>query len=132
VLIQLSIKQRDPDSALRWYDQWQASVAKNRFRPHRFETEVADAVSSTHPDRAVELYCTEADRLAAETNTKLYPQSVSLLKKARKVLKSQKREHEFEVILTTHPDRHHRKRRLVELLRSLRGQPIVNKRRGNK
>ncbi|MDA7978979.1 MAG: hypothetical protein MPJ50_09450 [Pirellulales bacterium] len=132
VLIRLSNHQRDPESVLRWYDQWQASTAQNRFRFNRFETEVADAVSSTHPDRAVELYCTEADRLAAETNTKLYPQSVSLLKKARKVLKSQEREHEFEVILTTFHDRHHRKRRLVELLHSLGGQPIVNKRRGNK
>jgi len=132
VLIQLSIKQRDPESVLRWYDELQASGVRNRFQLNRFETEVADAVSSTHPDRAVELYCTEADRLAAETNTKLYPQSVSLLKKARNVLKSQKREHEFEVILTTFHDRHHRKRRLVELLRSLECQPIVSKRPGNK
>ena len=132
VLIQLSIKQRDPESVLRWYDELQASGVRNRFQLNRFETEVADAVSSTHPDRAVELYCTEADRLAAETNTKLYPQSVSLLKKARNVLQSQKREHEFEVILTTFHDRHHRKRRLVELLRSLRGQPIVSKRPNNK
>ncbi len=132
VLIQLSIQQRDQVSVLRWYDQWQASTPQNRFRFHRFETEVADAVSSTHPDRAVELYCTEADRLAAETNTKLYPQSVALLKKARKVLKSLKREHEFEVVLATFHDRHHRKRRLVELLQSLAGQPIVSKRRSNK
>lgn len=132
VLIRLSIKQRDPKSILRWYDELQASEARNRFRFHRFEPEVADAVSSTHPDRAVDLYCTEADRLAAETNTKLYPQSISLLKKARKVLKSQKREHEFEVILTTFHDRHHRKRRLVELLRSLGGYPIISKRRGKK
>ena len=131
VLIRLSIQQRDPLSVLRWYDQWLASTPQNRFRLHRFETEVADAVSSTHPDRAVELYCTEADRLAAETNTKLYPQSVSLLKKARKVLKSQKREHEFEVVLATFHDRHHRKRRLVELLQSLAGEPIVSKRRSN-
>lgn len=129
VLIRLSIQQRDPESVLRWYDQWQASASQNRFRHARIETEVADAVSSTHPDRAVELYCTEADRLAAETNTKLYPQSVSFLKKARKVLKSQKREHEFDVILSTFHDRHHRKRRLVELLHSLGGQPIVSKRR---
>ncbi|MCA9108636.1 MAG: SWIM zinc finger domain-containing protein [Planctomycetaceae bacterium] len=132
VLIRLSIQQRDPESVLRWYDRWQASAANNRFRFNRFETEVADAVSSTHPDRAIELYCTEADRLAAETNTKLYPQSISLLKKARKVLKSQKREHEFEGVLTTFHARHHRKRRLVELLHSLGGQPIVNKRRSNK
>ena len=132
VLIRLSIQQRDPESVLRWYDQCQASAAQNRFRFNRFETEVADAVSSTHPDRAVELYCTEADRLAAETNTKLYPKSVSLLKKAQKVLKSQKREHEFEVVLTTFHDRHRRKPRLVELLHRLGSQPIVNKRRGNK
>ncbi|MFT5326338.1 MAG: putative Zn finger protein [Planctomycetaceae bacterium] len=132
VLIQLSIKQRDPESVLRWYDELQASGVRNRFHLNRFETEVADAVSSTHPDRAVELYCAEADRLAAKTNTKLYPQSVSLLKKARNVLQSQKREHEFEVILTTFHDRHHRKRRLVELLRSLSGHPIVSKRPANK
>ncbi len=129
VLIRLSIQQHDPESVLRWYDKWQVTESQNRVRFHRFETEVADAVSSTHPERAVELYCIEADRLAAETNTKLYPQSISLLKKARKVLKSHKREHEFEVILTTFHDRHHRKRRLIELLHSLAGQPIVAKRR---
>ncbi|MCA9065150.1 MAG: hypothetical protein KDA96_18905 [Planctomycetaceae bacterium] len=132
VLIRLSIQQGAPESVLRWYDQWQALEARKRFRFNRFETEVADAVASTHPDRAVELYCAEADRLAAETNTKLYPQSVSLLKKARKVLKSQKREHEFEALLATFHDRHHRKRRLVELLHGLGGQPIVSKRRSNR
>lgn len=132
VLIRLSIEQRDPESVLRWYDEWQESEERNRFRFNRFETDVADAVASTHPDRAVELYCAEADRLAAETNTKLYPQAVSLLKKARKVLKSQKREHEFEVVLATFHERHHRKRRLVELLHSLDGQPIVSNRRSNR
>jgi len=74
----------------------------------------------------------EADRLASETNTKLYPQSISLLKKACRVLKSQNREHEFEVVLATFHDRHHRKRRLVELLLGLGGQPIVSKRRSNR
>lgn len=132
VLIRLSIQQRDPESVLRWYDELQASQARNRFRFNRFETEVADAVSSTHPDRAVQLYCTQADRLAAETNTKLYPQSVSLLKKARQVLKLNKREHEFEVVLATFHNRHDRKPRLVELLRSLGGQPIVSKTRSNR
>ena len=132
VLIRLSIQQRDPESVLRWYDELQASQIRNRFRFNRFETEVADAVSSTHPDRAVQLYCTEADRLAAETNTKLYPRSVSLLKKAREVLKLNKREHEFEVILATFHNRHDRKPRLVELLRSLGGQPIVSKSRKNR
>lgn len=132
MLIRLSIKQGDPETVLRWYDRWQASVTRNRFRPDYLETEVADAVASTHPDRAVELNCAESDRLAAETNTKLYPQSVALLKKTRKVLKSNKRDHEFEVVLATFHDRHHRKRRLVELLQSLSGQPIVSKRRRNK
>ena len=73
----------------------------------------------------------EADRLAAETNTKLYPQSVSLLRKAFKVLKSNQREHEFEVILATFQNRHGRKSRLVELLHNLGGQPIVRKSRGH-
>ncbi|MBL8814742.1 MAG: hypothetical protein JNL58_01840 [Planctomyces sp.] len=119
VLIRLSIQQRDPKSVLRWYDELQASQTRNRFRFNRFETEVADAVSATHPDRAVQIYCAEADRLAAETNTKLYPQSVSLLKKARQVLKSNKREHEFDVVLASFLKRHNRKPRLVELVRSL-------------
>ena len=131
VLIRLAIKHRAPESVLRWYDQWLASEARPRFHLNRFETDIADAVAKTYPERAIELYCTEADRLAAETNTKLYPQSISLLKKARKVLKSQKRELEFEVILATFHDRHHRKRRLIELLQGLGGQPIVRKRRSN-
>lgn len=132
VLIRLSIQQRAPESVLRWYDELQASQTRNRFRFNHFETEVADAVSSTHPDRAVQLYCTEADRLAAETNPKLYPQSVSLLKKARQVLKLNKREQEFDVILATFHNRHQRKLRLVELLRGLGGQPIVSRSRSSR
>lgn len=131
VLIRLSIQQRDPESVLRWYDELQATRAPNRFRFNRIETDVADAVSSTHPDRAVQLYFAEADRLAAETNTRLYPQSVSLLRKALQVLKSNQREYECEVILASFHNRHGRKSRLVELLRSLGGQPIVRKSRGN-
>jgi uncharacterized Zn finger protein len=127
----MSIQQRDPESVLRWYDELQATRAPNRFRFNRIETDVADAVSSTHPDRAVQLYFAEADRLAAETNTRLYPQSVSLLRKALQVLKSNQREYECEVILASFHNRHGRKSRLVELLRSLGGQPIVRKSRGN-
>ncbi len=133
VLIRFSIQQREPESTLRWYDELHSSKSKNnRYRFERFEIEVADSVSSHFPNRAIELYCGEADRLAAETNTKLYPQAVSLLKKIRKILKAEKRSHEFEAILETFHQRHHRKRRLVELLRSLGGQPILSKKRATR
>ena len=130
VLIRLSIQQRDPESTLRWYDVLRSSKS-NRYRFERFEIEVADSVSSHFPNRAIELYCGEADRLAAETNTKLYPQAVSLLKKVRKILKAEKRSHEFEAILNAFLQRHRRKRRLVELLRSLRGEPILSMNRAS-
>lgn len=129
VLIQLAIQQRDPEAVLRWYDESQASQTRYPFRFNFFEAQVADAVSSTHPDRAIELYCKEADQLAAETNPKLYPQSVSLLKKARQVLKANQREDEFEGILADFHNRHRRKSRLVQLLHNLGGQPIIRKNR---
>ena len=132
VLIRLSIDQGEPASVLHWYDQWQAAGTRYDFGYNRIETVVADAVSETHPDRAVELYCAEAEHLAAATNSKLYPQSVSLLEKARRVLKSQKREHEFATVLAAFQDRHHRKRRLVELLHRLEGRPNSGKRRAGR
>ncbi len=132
VLIRLSIQQHDQALILRWYDELRSSNSKDRYRFDRFEIEVADAVSSVYPDRTVELYCAEADRLAAETNTKLYPQAVSLLKNIRKILKAEKRSHELEAILEAFHQRHHRQRRLVELLRGLGGQPILSKKRASR
>jgi len=127
VLIRLAIQEHDPESVLRWYELWQSSAEQNHFGFDRFETEIADAVLERYPDRAVELYCTKAERLAAETNTSLYPESVSLLKQARNVLNSENRGHDFEAILANFRNRHRRKRRLIELLHSLEGVPIVRK-----
>ncbi len=128
VLIQLAIVQKDAKLVLHWYDSqiaWEAADGNDRFRG--FKNEIAAAIAHDYPDRALEMYCTEADDLAATTETRNYPQAIAMLKEARKILRREKRAHEFQVILETFHQNHHRKRRLVEMLNSLSRKPIVSK-----
>lgn len=131
VLLQLAIKRKNPKSVLKWYDllnsKSNAGQTDWSYRNHGLE--VAQAISREFPDRAIELYCSHADELAARTSTSLYPNVVGLLKEARKILTREKRKHEFAVILETFYQKHSRKRRLIELLASLDGKPIVKSKR---
>ena len=128
ILIQWAIKQKDAESVLHWYDAFVSSTAdQNLCRLHQLEKKVAAAIAHDYAERAIELYCAEADCITAQSKSKSYPEAIAMLREVKKILKREKRAHEFEVILETFRKTHRRKRRLIDLLDDLNGKPIVSK-----
>ncbi len=133
VLIRLAMEEERSQDVLRWYDEWkEVAVGPRggwRSVPESLEVEVAEAVASSSPDRAVHIFVAAADSVASATNTRTYPEAGRLLKRAKGVLEEKDRMEEWNPILDDFRQKHRRKRRLMEVLDGMEGRPIVRGRR---
>ncbi len=122
-LIDIAILEKKPDQVLRWYDQ----LPKNRFsRPWVDENDVALAVETYAPDRAVEMWKRKAEGLIALVKPKAYQEAAVYLKKAGKLMVREKKSSEWKRYLQNLKQEQKRKRRLVEILDGLLGKPIIS------
>ncbi|MDY6953021.1 MAG: hypothetical protein SWE60_16045 [Thermodesulfobacteriota bacterium] len=125
-LINIAILEKKPDQVLRWYDQ----RPKDRFPWYGMdEDRIATAVQGHAPDRAVQMWQNKAERLIAQVKPSAYQEAAKYLRKAAKVMGQEKKLPEWESYLKALREQHLRKRRLMEILDSLDGKPIVKKRR---
>ena len=133
VLIELAMEEKRPHDVLRWYDDGREAGrvprGGRRMGPVELEEEIAEAVASSHPDRAIDIFVKTADSVASETNTRTYPEAGRLLKRARRVLEENGRIEEWRSTLDNFRHKHRRKRRLMEVLDGLEDRPIVKGRR---
>jgi uncharacterized Zn finger protein len=122
VLITLAIRERQPLEVLRWYDARMIagkSQSYGRFTANRNDAFIAEAVQSTHPERAIEIYLALAHLVAMETNTKTYPEVGHYLKKIKPLLSRAKSPQDWAGILAEFRSQHARKSRLMDVLRRL-------------
>jgi uncharacterized Zn finger protein len=123
-LIEIAIYEKKPDQVLRWYDQ----RPKGRFGWYGVDEDViATAVQSHAPDRAVAIWKNKAERLIAQVKPRAYQEAAQYLRKAAKVMTQVKKQAEWDRYLKGLREEHIRKRRLIEILDGLDGQPIVKK-----
>jgi len=128
VLLQLAIAENRPEDVLALYDR--LSAGKNRSpwegyahgcRPE----EVADAMATTHPDRALAIYQQQVDDLLAGKNPGTYYTAASYLKKMRSILTQHGRAGEWAPLLARVREQHRRKRKFMEILDRLDSRPII-------
>ena len=125
-LIDIAILEKKPDQVLHWYDQ----LPKKRFGWHGVdEDEIAAAVQTHAPDRAVAIWKKKAERLIAQVKPSAYQEAVKYLHKAGSVMARQKNQKQWDQYLQNLREQHARKRRLMETLDGLDGKPIVKNRR---
>jgi len=125
-LIGIAILEKKPDQVLYWYDQ----LPKKRFGWHGVDDdEIAQAVQTHAPDRAVVIWKNKAERLIAQVKPGAYQEAAKYLRKAAKVMRREKKLAEWESYLKELREQHLRKRRLIEILDGLDGKAIVKKRR---
>ena len=111
---------------MRWYDQ----RPKSRFGWYGIdEDDIATAVQTHAPDRAVGIWKDKAERLIARVKPSAYQEAAKYLRKAAKVMNQAKKQAEWERYLQGLREKHARKRRLMEILDALGGKPIIMKRR---
>jgi uncharacterized Zn finger protein len=125
-LIDIAILEKKPDQVLKWYDQ--RSKGRSGWLGVD-EDAIADAVQAHAPDRAVGIWKNKAERLIAQVKPSAYQEAVKFLRKAGEVMSIQKQQAEWEQYLKSLREAHVRKRRLLEILDGLEGNPIMKKRR---
>ncbi len=124
-LVHIAILEKKPDQVLRWYNR----LPKNRFGWHGVDDdEVAAAVQTHAPDRAVAIWKNKAERLIAQVKPSAYQEAAKYLRKAGKVMANENKQTEWERYLRDLRAKQIRKRRLIEILDGLVGRPILKKR----
>ncbi len=125
-LICIAILEKKPDEVLRWYDR----LPQERFGWYGVdEDEIATAVQTHAPDRAVAIWQKKAERLIAQVKPSAYQEAAKYLRKAGAVMARQKEKEQWDEYLLDLRETHARKRRLMEILDGLEGKPIISKKR---
>lgn len=123
-LIDIAILENKPDQVLRWYDQHQEKGSR-WFGVS--DDEIAKAVQTHAPDRAVDIWKNIAHRLIAQVKPSAYQEAARYLRKAAKVMISQEKQLEWKQYLAGLRIIHQRKRRLIEVLDDLEEKAIVRR-----
>ena len=129
VLRDLAIEEDRPDDVLRWHDRLAPGGRSGFWRSDDADLRVARAVSLSHPERAIDIYRAAAERLIERAKPDAYVEAGRLLRHVRELLHTSKRSSEWAAVLTELRESHRRKRRLMEVLDGLEGQPIVRARK---
>ncbi|MFH1037153.1 MAG: SWIM zinc finger family protein [PVC group bacterium] len=123
-LIDIAIKEKRHDDALRWYRQ--------RGKPGVFGCndkgeKIARAVQETHPDNAIAIWKELASREIAQVKPAAYQAAGGYLKKIRAVFERTQRTSEWIGYLSKLREQNNRRPRMLEVLNSLEGRrtPIV-------
>ncbi len=126
VLCEWAITENRHGDVVRWFDALKNKPSQKR-RVDVFE--VAEAVISSHPGRAFEIYRKAAEEEMDTTSTSHYPMAISHLRKAKLALEKAKRGREWAKIIKDIRTKHRRKSSLMKLLDELEAGPIVKQKR---
>jgi uncharacterized Zn finger protein len=121
VLIEIAIREKQPDQVLRWYDQRPGVAAGVGWMADR----VATAVMEYAPERAAALWKKLAEREIAAVKPSAYEAAAVYLRKLSSLLKKLDSEAEWKAYLAGLRAAHARKRRLMEILDTLEKGPIL-------
>lgn len=125
-LIEMALLEKKPERVLYWYDQ----LTKKRYGWHGVDDdEVAKAVQTHSPERAVAIWMNKAERLIDRVKPKAYQEAGKYLRKAAKVMTKEKKQVVWNRYLQSLREHHARKIRLMEVLDNLDDKPIIKKRR---
>jgi len=123
-LINIAILEKKPDQVLKWYDQ----RPQDAYGGFGVSADViASAVQAHAPERAVAIWKNQAERLIAQVKPSAYQEAGKFLRKAGEVMSKQNQQAQWVQYLRSLREAHARKRRLIEILDSLEGKPIIQK-----
>jgi len=130
LLLDIAIQESKPTLALRLHGRLRSIPSRQPTAAACLDDlRLADAIAATHPRRAIEVYLAQAQQLIAETNTRFYPQAVTLLCKIRTLLLPKKKA-EWTKLLNQIRTQHERKTNLMrELDRLNRSSAPATRRR---
>ncbi|MDF1590667.1 MAG: hypothetical protein P1P89_04050 [Desulfobacterales bacterium] len=128
-LIEMAILEKKPERVLFWYDR----LPKKQYGWYGIDDdEVATAVQTHAPDRAVAIWKRKAEKLIAQVKPKAYQEAGRYLRKAAKIMAEERKQAEWNRYLQSLREHHARKIRLTAVLDSLDEKPIIKKKTPSK
>ncbi len=121
-LIRLAIAEKKPDEVLKWYDY--AGRKKGGLGLADFlvdATEVAEAIKSAYPERAIAIWQETAESNIARVSTSGYEAAVPYLRKMKNALTRAGRKQEWDEYLASLREENKRRPRCLEVLGRLKG-----------
>lgn len=130
VLIDMAIADRHPEDVLHWYDKMLGDREQTRgvttsFVSDDYADRVAEAVTKSHPNRALEIYRQRVDDNLTRAHVSAYESVAAYLRKMRPILKSLDREDEWKQALAEIRVRYRNRPRFMEILDGLDFRPIL-------
>lgn len=123
ILIRLAISEKKPEEALKWYDHEHNNRRGYHLMGHSLDTEVAEAVSSTHPDRAIAIWKKMAEQHIARVKPSGYEAAAPYLRKVRNAFIKTGCKQDWEAYLASLRQRNSRRPRCMEVLDRLEHGP---------
>jgi len=118
VLIQIAIAEKKPDEILKWYDRKTKQKRSYGFYAS-FDLEVAEAVKSKYPDRAVDIWKKTAERHIATVQVSGYEAASPYLRQVKNTLTRAGCKAEWEDYLSSLREENGRRPRCLEMLERL-------------
>ena len=110
VLIDIAIFEKKPDQVIFWYDLQKKKQSWVGIDDDR----IAAAIQTYAPERSLTIWKTIAERLINQTNPNAYEQAIGYLRKAEKIMNSQKKQIDWKNYINGLREKHARKRRFIE------------------
>lgn len=133
VLLQMAITAGRPDEVLRWFDAMRSRPRGDD--PYRYNSalgyadRVAEAVSATHPERALEIYQAALNAQLPHAQQSSYEAATGYLRKLRPIFEALGRASDWTALLTSIREKYRNRPRFMESLDGLEGRTIVQSNR---
>jgi uncharacterized Zn finger protein len=124
-LIDIAIAEKRPDDVVRWYDQRKQPQTPTWGYGWGTDDRIAEAIADAYPDRAIAIWKATIEAQLKHAEVRAYETAAIYLRKVRSTLKKRGQEQEWKQYLATLRQANLRRPRLVEILDSLEGRPIV-------
>ena len=125
VLIEVAIYEKRVDDVLKWYDIHSQKSYVSWGWEGPLDDKVAKVLVKRYPDKAIAIWQKLADSHIARKKTSEYYKAEEYIRKIQKSLKKEERSNEWASYLAKLRVENARKRKLLEILDSISGRPII-------
>lgn len=136
VLLDMALAANRPDEALQWFDKMQSASRDTGYYPsargYGDGDRVAEAVSATHPDRAIAIYTDALNAQLPHADPSAYDSATACLRKLRPLYKTLDRESEWDALVASIREKYRNRPRFMERLDGLEDRPIVQSSRSKR
>lgn len=134
VLIDMAIKNKQPDEVLRWYEAAISPMESTRGRPNFLgvvydSDRVAEAITASYPQKAIEIYRRKLDANLKTASTSAYEACAGSLAKMRPIYKSLDQEDHWDELLADIRHNYRNRPRFMEKLERMQGRKAIQSRK---